>query len=282
MKKQLFFFLVFLCPIFLFSQNVEVLGGLIADSLDVQSGLIKNVADPISAQDAATKAYVDALEAKLAILSNILIDSCIIDFVYDIEGNKYMTVKIGNQIWMAENLRTTKYNDGTSIPLVTDNSAWGYLITPGYSWYDTTGTNYATYTQDTFGALYNYYVVADTNSLNVCPIGWHVPTDTEWTILTTTLGGETIAGYKMKETGLIHWVSPNGGATNESGFTGLPGGWRYSGGSFFVIGSFGYWWSSSEYNTADGWNRRLSYDNGGVAKLNHDKKSGYSVRCLRD
>ncbi len=119
---------------------------------------------------------------------------------------------------MAENLRVTRYNDGTAIPQVIDNTAWTNLSTPAYTWYDNGSSDY--------GALYNYYTVADTNSLNVCPVGWDVPTDTEWATLTTYLGGVSVAGGKMKESGLAHWNSPNTGATNESGFAGLPGGFR--------------------------------------------------------
>ena len=183
---------------------------------------------------------------------------------------------------MAENLRTTKYNDGTPISLVTDGTAWDTLTTPAYCYYDTTGMNYATYTQDTFGALYNYYVVADTSSLNVCPEGWHVPTDAEWTTLTTYLGDNSVAGGKMKETGTFHWNSPNVGATNETDFSGLPGGLRVYSGTFNYIGNFGYWWSSTENNTSDAWSRYLVYNNVNAGSNYYPKSSGFSVRCLRD
>jgi uncharacterized protein (TIGR02145 family) len=186
--------------------------------------------------------------------------------ISDIEGNVYHIVTIGTQVWMAENLKTTRYSNGTSIPLVTDNSAWGNLTTPGYCWYN---NDEATY-KNTYGALYNWYTI---NTGNLCPTGWHVPTDAEWTTLTTYLGGESVAGGKLKETGTAHWTSPNIGATNESGFTALPGGDRIYDGTFYTIGSYGWWWSEGDA-------RRLR--DGNVFRSNSDKRDGFSVRCLRD
>ena len=139
--------------------------------------------------------------------------------IKDIEGNVYKTIAIGKQVWMTENLKTTKFNDGTSIPMVTENEAWIKLTTPAYSWYN----NDSTANKNTYGALYNWYTVK-TNKL--CPAGWHVPTDAEWVALITYLEGFTVAGGKMKEKGIEHWKSPNEGATNETGFTALPGGYR--------------------------------------------------------
>lgn len=163
--------------------------------------------------------------------------------VTDIDGNIYHTVQIGTQIWMVENLKTTKFNDGTTIPLVTDNIAWSKLTTPAYCWNKNIENN-----KDTYGALYNWYAV---NTGKLCPKGWHVPTDNDWTILANYLGGETYdnknieskTGGKLKESGTIHWSSPNEGATNETGFTGLPGGSRaYYKGDFNEIGTMGDWW----------------------------------------
>jgi len=124
--------------------------------------------------------------------------------VTDIDGNVYDTVKIGTQIWIIENLKTTKYNDGTSIPMVTDSAAWINLTTPGYCWHKNTSASY----KNTYGALYNWYAV---NTGKLAPKGWHVPSDAEWTTLITYLGGDSIAGGKMKETGMSHWFSPNTG-----------------------------------------------------------------------
>ena len=138
--------------------------------------------------------------------------------VTDIDGNVYQTVTIGTQVWMVENLKTTRYIDGTAIPLDTNSSTWGGLTTPGYCWY-----NDSAIYGNTYGALYNWYAV---NTGKLAPAGWHVPTDSEWTVLTTYLGGETVAGGKLKDTGTTYWQSPNTGATNASGFLALPGGFR--------------------------------------------------------
>jgi uncharacterized protein (TIGR02145 family) len=195
--------------------------------------------------------------------------------IFDGSGNEYTFVTIGTQDWLIENLKTTKYNDGTIIPLVEGATEWEALATPGYCWYN---NNKATY-GDTYGALYNWHAV---NTGNLCPTGWHVPSDAEWTTLTTYLGGESSAGDKLKETGTTHWTSPNTGATNETGFTALPGGYRYYDGTFNSIGSFGFWWSASEGTTNYAWSRYMYYNNSTVDKSNANEKYGYSVRCLRD
>lgn len=159
--------------------------------------------------------------ASLLVLLLFLLSGCekkkeVPEEVLDTDGNIYHTVVIGNQVWIVENLKTTRYNDGTSIPLVTGNTEWINLTTPGYCWYDNDITN-----KETYGALYNWYAV-QTNK--ICPAGWHVPSDSEWTALTDFLGGESTAGGKLKEAGTMHWDSPNTGATDESGLTLLPGG----------------------------------------------------------
>jgi uncharacterized protein (TIGR02145 family) len=194
--------------------------------------------------------------------------------VKDCDGNVYKTVKIGTQVWMAENLKTTKYKDGTAIPLVTDDKAWATLTRPAYCWYNNNIVNKGTY-----GALYNWYTI---NTNKLCPFSWHVPSDVEWTTLTTFLGGEDAAGGKLKETGTIHWKSPNTGATNETGFTALPNGYRYESGSFFSIGNYGNWWSSSEFYTGSAYYRLMDYSNGIVSSNGESNRYGYSVRCLKD
>ncbi len=194
--------------------------------------------------------------------------------VTDIDGNSYKTVQIGTQVWMAENLKTTKYNNGTEIPLVTGGTEWGALTTPAYCWYN----NDAPTNKEIYGAFYNWYTI---NTGNLCPSGWHVPSDGEWTALTDYLGGESIAGGKLKETGTTHWTSPNTGATNESGFTALPGGHRYWDGTFDVIGMSCSWWSSTG-NAGYGWMRDMDYNLSSIRGGGVYKNYGYSVRCLQD
>jgi len=181
---------------------------------------------------------------------------------------------------MAENLKTTKFNDNTAIPLVADITAWAALSTPGYSWYNNDAATF----KATNGALYNWYALdaASNGGKNVCPTGWHVPTDDEWTTFTTFLGGESVAGGKMKETGTAHWQSPNTGATNESGFTALPGGGRYFDGTFSSIGSIGCWWSSTELLTTSARGRYLYFNYSLVYRGSGSKQDGFSVRCIKD
>jgi len=195
--------------------------------------------------------------------------------VTDADGNIYTTVIIGTQIWMGENLKTTKYNDGTSIPPVTDNTQWKNLNTAAFCWYKNDASTY----ENPYGALYNWFAV---NTGKLCPTGWHVPTHAEWTALTDYLGGEVVAGGKLKESGILHWDSPNVDATDESGFTGLPGGGRQDG-EFLFLGISGSWWSASESNTNWAIERGLNYNSGSVFWVNFNPKTnGYSVRCLKD
>lgn len=199
--------------------------------------------------------------------------------VTDIDGNQYLTVTIGTQTWMRENLRTTRYRNGDPIPEVLLNADWNSLNTGAWSWYDHDPE------KDTpYGKLYNWYAVDDSRGL--CPTGWHVPTDTEWTTLTDFLGGTSVAAGKMKTTGTIqtnigYWEDPNTGATNESGFTGLPGGWR-SNNSFPLFGEFGFWWSSTAFDSVNAWARDLAYDRESVFRFDADKRGGFSIRCVED
>ncbi|MHB8132209.1 MAG: fibrobacter succinogenes major paralogous domain-containing protein, partial [Mobilitalea sp.] len=194
--------------------------------------------------------------------------------INDIDGNVYNTVTIGTQVWMAENLKTTRYNDGTEIPNITDNAEWKALTTPAYCWYN---NNAGTY-KSTYGALYNWYTVdvAGNGGKNVCPTGWHIPTDAEWTTLTTYLGGLGVAGDRLKETGTTHWRPTNWYATNESGFTALPGGCRTSYGAFIYVGNYGGWWSSDAY-----W-QKIVYTSNMYGSLRDNNNDGFSLRCVRD
>jgi uncharacterized protein (TIGR02145 family) len=201
--------------------------------------------------------------------------------VADIEGNRYKTILIGTHLWMAENLKTGTYNDLTPIPLVTNETEWSLLTTPGSCWYNNDSSSYNT----VYGKLYNWYTV---NTGKLCPKGWRVPSSSDWSTLATDLGGYAIAGSKLKESGSLHWsyqVVPNTntGATNESGFTALPGGYRIFNGKFSAMGGYGFWWSSTEYNGGPSCNYRglfyMSTDFGN----GYDKKiNGYSVRCIMD
>ena len=198
----------------------------------------------------------------------------------DQEGNTYKTIVIGTQEWMAENLNTSIYRNGAAIPTNLDNASWQGTTSGAWAYYNN-DANYAC----PYGKLYNWYACVDARQL--CPVGWHVPTDPEWTVLTNYLGGEFIAGGKMKTTGTIEvatglWYSPNTDATNNSGFSGAPGGYRFSNGEYYDIGYFGYWWSSSENGTSDAWDRYLSYFLGDAFSFNINKRNGFSVRCIKD
>ena len=178
--------------------------------------------------------------------------------IADVEGNVYATVQIGDQCWMAENLATETYRDGTPAeahPYGEDSANKG-----------------------TYGLLYKWNAVVDPRGL--CPADWHVPTDGEWTELTNHLGGEAIAGGKMKTMDL--WTGPNTGATNSSGFSGLPGGSRYSSTFSCCQGIHGWWWSATEFWSNLAWRRRLDYDGSWVGRGTENKDSGFSVRCVRD
>jgi len=157
----------------------------------------------------------------------------------------------------------------------TDEKAWSVLATPGYCWY---GNDEETY-KSTYGALYNWYAV---NTGKLCPQGWHVPTDAEWTFLTNYLGGESTAGGKLKKTGKSYWVDPNEGATNETGYTALPGGFRFRDGLFHDFGFSGYWWSSTEYTREKAHFRYMNYEYNNVFRFNNMKNIGFSVRCIKD
>ena len=210
----------------------------------------------------------------------------------------YPTIVLGNgQEWMAENLRTSKYNDGSTIPLVTDDAQWATNQDiansfPMMCWYD---NDEATYTANKFGALYNWFAInpSTNGNKNICPAGWHVPSDADWNILIGYLdpshdpnaigaAQSTSAGGKMKSVGTKFWLSPNTDATNQTGFSGLPGGGRYGYGLFGDTGNYGFWWSSTERNNIESWGRYLNNSFGDVFRNFGAKRFGLSVRCLKD
>ncbi len=194
--------------------------------------------------------------------------------VFDIDGNGYTTVTIGTQVWMVENLKTTKYRDGSAIPNAIDNQAWLNSTAGAYCNYN----NDANYSK-IYGRLYNWYAV--NNSRNIAPTGWHVATDDDWMQLTGYLGGESVSDGKLKEIGTTHWSSPNTGATNETGFTALPGGQRTADGAFHFIGVIGIYWSTA-YSGPNAYLWSMQYDASYVFSAYADKRCGHSVRCVRD
>lgn len=197
-----------------------------------------------------------------------------ISTVSDIDGNVYDVVNIGSQCWMAHNLKTTRYRNGNNIPNQTNQTTWIGLTTGAWVNYGNNTANDATY-----GKLYNWFAVND--SRNICPTGWHVPSDNEFITLVDFLGGQTVAGAEMKSTSSL-WKSPNQGANNQSGFSGLPGGTRNYLGNFNWLTDFGYFWTSTENDATMARARNLSYSTTQSIRVNNEKKVGFSVRCVKD
>ena len=202
----------------------------------------------------------------------------------EIDENCVASVNICNQVWMAKNLDVSTYRNGDSIPQVTDPAAWASLTTGAWCYYFNDPANGASY-----GKLYNWYAVSDPRGL--APAGWHVPTHAEWETLIDCLGGMYVSGGKLKETGTTHWLDPNTAATNETGFTALPGNMRAETGEFRPIiatpyqGVYGFWWTSSEYifnSMIHGSLKYIVFAEGSVQDGNDDKACGYSVRCVKD
>lgn len=217
---------------------------------------------------------VDSLKQHSEFPLTVELEKQLPETVTDIDGNVYHTVKIGNQVWMVENLKVTKYNDGSDIPYLTNNSDWGNSTIGAYCWYENDSLNKSPY-----GALYNWHAV---NSDKLCPAGWHIPSDNEWITLATFLGGDNVAGYKMKEAGTSHWLSPNTNADNSSGFTALPGGYRFDDGSNYVNkGIIGIWWSSSLSEDLP-ITYYINYMDLNLLKNTFHMTSGLSVRCIKD
>jgi uncharacterized protein (TIGR02145 family) len=216
--------------------------------------------------------------------------------ISDIDGNIYNTVLIGAQCWTKENLRVRRYNNGTVIPF--DNiggsggssSTWQNLTIGAHTIYahdsTTTPSNRTKY-----GYLYNWYAakgiyttgtMTSTDTLNICPEGWHVPTDADWTTLTTELGGESVAGGKMKSIGTAYWSSQSAGTDNSSGFSALPGGYRIKDGSFNNLRNSAVFWRATEDNANNAWSSRLEYNSNNVSRNSYEKQYGASIRCLKD
>ena len=216
--------------------------------------------------------------------------------ITDIDGNSYNTVLIGSQCWTKENLRVRKYNNGTAIGFNAEGGSGGISST----WENSTIGLHAIYASDStttpsnltkYGYLYNWYAakgifttgnIASTDTLNICPEGWHVPTYAEWTTLFTELGGESVAGGMMKSKGTAYWNSPNTGATNESGFLALPGGYRMQNGSFNDIRNSVIFWSDTENDNSSAWCNSLSNSNAFVSRNSSDKRIGACIRCIRN
>lgn len=186
------------------------------------------------------------------------------------------TVRIGTQKWMAKNLDIGRYRNGDKIPQVKSAAVWASLTTGAWCWYNNDSATGAVY-----GKLYNWYAVNDPRGL--APVGWHIPSDAEWATLTSFLGGYGVAGGKLKETGTVHWAAPNTGATNSSGFIGLPGGAReHTDGTFNNYIVVGYWWSSTYFDSFNAWYHDMYYAGAEVYRFSISKRHGLSVRCLKD
>lgn len=267
--------------------NIEITvgGEIVINNSDFKRTRTNVISKPLSlSADGLTLGI--KISGKPGTFINVLIEGTLkTGVISDIEGNCYRTVTIGNQLWMAENL---KY-----LPSVVGPST-GSNTTPYYYVYGYDGTVVAdakaTANYTTYGVLYNYPAAmngaisstADPSGVQgVCPTGWHLPSDLEWIILTNYLD-EEYAGGKLKETGTSHWITPNIGATNVTGFTALPGGRRSTYGSFDYIGSFGFWWSATELNATDAWGRGMYFNYDDVGRNYHSKEMGFSVRCIKD
>ena len=197
------------------------------------------------------------------------------ELLTDIDGNIYKPVVIGDQIWMAENLKTTRLKDGTEIAIIADSAIWENLSTPAYCWYNNDAASFS----NTYGALYNAYTV---NTGKLCPEGWHIPEKEEWLTLREFLGDSLSSGAKLKETGTMHWLPPNKEATNSSGFTALGAGIRYFEGTFASILSYTAFWSASDDGNDEEWYTGLYYAETSFISDFRNKKHGFSIRCLKD
>ncbi len=261
--------------------ETQTLSDVISQNNSAGNANITDLADPVNPQDAVTKVYVDALLERIEDLEIVTYG-----FIDARDGNNYTVVKIGNQIWMAENLKYLPSVVGSS----TGSSTTPYYYVQGYD-----GTNVndakATVNYNTYGVLYNWPAAMNGESgsnenpsgvQGVCPSGWHLPSDAERTELTDYLGGTAIAGGKLKETGTTHWSTPNAGATNETGFTALPGGRRHNNGTFGNLNLDGFWWNATENDTDNAWRWLIDYNFSSATGYFDLKEQGFSVRCVKD
>jgi len=211
-------------------------------------------------------------------LSGASVDNVtIVSGLVDIDGNVYSTVVIGTQTWMAENLKVTKYRNGDNITHITTNSDWNSDTDGAYGYYDDNTT-----LRDTYGMLYNWYAVDNSSSRYICPEGWHVPTADEYDVLSTYLGGNSVAGGKMKETGTDHWQSESSGTSNSSGFTARGAGYRLNNGTYGFLNQTFVFWTVSYASNSTAHYRAGSYTSGGITVSSINKEYGFSVRCLED
>lgn len=217
----------------------------------------------------------NAQKAAMSVPDGELVYLCI-DFK-ELETNNLSGVRICNQVWMKKNLDVAKYRNGDPIPKITDPLVWSKLTTGAYCYYNNDSVKYAA----TYGKLYNWYAINDPRGL--APAGWHIPGIEEWTALETCLTDDkNPVGGSLKETGTSNWLVPNNGATNSSGFKGLPGGFRDFNGMFFFVKNFGYWWSSTGYYNSYAWVRSLNYFDELIGRDGYKQQNGFSVRCIRD
>lgn len=200
----------------------------------------------------------------------------------DGDAYHYAVVTIGTQTWMAENIKTTTYNDGTAIPLVTDNASWAALTTPAYCWYD----NAPVANASVYGALYNWYVLdaATNGGKNICPAGWRVATGADWGTLYNFLGGMSVTGGLLKENCASLWTTPNTAATNEAGFSALPGGGRYysTSGAFYGLHTNSTFWTATAFSSTQGSTLSIENNSAYIYTSGQDKANGFSVRCVKE
>lgn len=239
---------------------------------------------PLSAQKKTTETKVDPksksavkpLKGKPCAVKNVFKANAVYGKLVDQDGNTYKTIRIGAKEWMAENLKASHYRNGNPISVISSSKEWSALTTGATCWYN----NDSASNSCAYGKLYNWYAVADER--NVCPTGWHVPTDEDWTNLVDELSGSSSAGGRLKSAGLTYWTSVNESADNSSGFSALPGGNRFGNGPYFDVNTNAYWWTSTATGDEEAWFRGMFNKVAMVDRNAYDKKSGFSVRCVKD